>query len=68
MRLKHPGPPPHTITVPLHNPLKTAPLHGILVDVAHMRSMTLESLWNWSEAVRSRRRKCLVTNRVIRRR
>ena len=44
VRLQHPGPPAHFITVPLHNPLKTGTLHGILAEVAFMRSMTTESL------------------------
>ena len=44
VRLRHEGPPVHTITVPLHNPLKTATLHGILSEVAQMRSITIESL------------------------
>jgi predicted RNA binding protein YcfA (HicA-like mRNA interferase family) len=44
VRLWHPGPPAHTITVPLHNPLKTGTLHGILAEVALMRSTTVDSL------------------------
>ena len=44
VRLRHEGPPVHTITVPLHNPLKTGTLHGILAEVAQMRSVTIESL------------------------
>jgi len=44
VKLRHPGPPAHTITVPLHNPLKTGTLHGILAEVAQMRSTTVESL------------------------
>ena len=44
VRLRHEGPPAHAITVPLHNPLKTGTLHGILSEVAQMRSMTVESL------------------------
>src|SRR5207248_2575214 len=34
VRLRHERPPAHTITVPLHNPLKTGTLHGILSEVA----------------------------------
>ena len=41
---RHPGPPVHTITMPLHNPLKTGTLHGILSEVARMRAIPLESL------------------------
>lgn len=44
IKLRHQGPPAHTITVPLHSPLKTGTLHGILAEVAQMRSMTVESL------------------------
>ena len=43
VRLRHAGPPAHTITVPLHNPLKTGTLHGILSEVAQMRSITIDS-------------------------
>jgi hypothetical protein len=32
------------VTVPLHNPLKTGTLHGILSEVAQARSMSIESL------------------------
>ena len=44
VRLRHEGPPTHSITVPLHNPLKTGTLHGILADVARVLSITVESL------------------------
>lgn len=44
VRLRHEGPPAHTITVPLHNPLKTGTLHGILSEVAQVRSMTIETI------------------------
>jgi predicted RNA binding protein YcfA (HicA-like mRNA interferase family) len=44
VRLRRQGPPAHTITVPLHNPLKTGTLHGIFAEVALMRSTTVESL------------------------
>lgn len=43
-RLHHHAPPAHTITVPLQSPLKTGTLHGILAEVALMRSITVESL------------------------
>jgi predicted RNA binding protein YcfA (HicA-like mRNA interferase family) len=43
-RLKHEGPPVHTITVPRHDSLKTGTLHGVLSEVAQMRSVTVESL------------------------
>jgi predicted RNA binding protein YcfA (HicA-like mRNA interferase family) len=44
VRLRHKGPPAHTLTVPRHNPLKTGTLHGILAEVAQMQSTTIESL------------------------
>lgn len=44
VRLRHEGPPVHTITVPLHNPLKSGTLHGILSEIAQMRSIAIESL------------------------
>ena len=44
VRLFHPGPPTHYITVPLHDPLKTGTLHAILTEVAQLRSITTESL------------------------
>ena len=44
VRLRHEGDPAHTITIPFHNPLKTGTLHGILSEVAQMRSITMEFL------------------------
>ena len=44
VRLRHPGPPVHMITVPLHDPLKTGTLSGILSEVASMRSITIEAV------------------------
>jgi predicted RNA binding protein YcfA (HicA-like mRNA interferase family) len=44
VRLRHPGPPAHSITVPMHNPLKTGTLHGILEEVAAARSVSVEDL------------------------
>ena len=44
VRLRHPGPPAHLITVPWHNPLKTGTLHAILSEVARMRSTTVDAL------------------------
>ncbi len=44
VRLRHEAPPVHTITVPLHNPLKAGTLHGILSEVALARSITVESI------------------------
>lgn len=44
VRLQHEGPPVHTITVPLHNPLKTGTLHAILSEVTRVRSIPMESI------------------------
>jgi predicted RNA binding protein YcfA (HicA-like mRNA interferase family) len=44
VRLRHQGPPVHTITVPLHNPLKTDTRHGILAEVALMRCTDVDAL------------------------
>jgi predicted RNA binding protein YcfA (HicA-like mRNA interferase family) len=44
VRLRHEGPPVHTITVPMHDSLKTGTLHGILSEVARMRSISVESI------------------------
>jgi predicted RNA binding protein YcfA (HicA-like mRNA interferase family) len=44
VRLMHPGPPEHKISVPLHNPLKTGTLHAILAEVAQMRSVMIGSI------------------------
>ena len=43
-RMRHEGPPPHSITVPLHDPLKTGTLHSIVSEVAVMRSVATESI------------------------
>jgi predicted RNA binding protein YcfA (HicA-like mRNA interferase family) len=44
VRLQHEGPPVHGITVPNHQALKTGTLHGILTEVARMRSISIESI------------------------
>jgi hypothetical protein len=44
IRLRHPGPPVHLITVPNHDPLKTGTLHGILAEVTMMRGITIDAL------------------------
>jgi predicted RNA binding protein YcfA (HicA-like mRNA interferase family) len=44
VRLRNEGPPVHGITVPLHNPLKTGTLYGILSEVAQARAITIESI------------------------
>ena len=44
IRLRHPGPPEHLITVPRHNALKTGTLRGILGEVAQSRGITVGSI------------------------
>ena len=44
VRLRHDGPPGHSVTVPLHNPIKTGTLHGILSEVAQMTEISPDSL------------------------
>lgn len=44
VRLRSEGPPVHVITVPMHNPLKTGTLHGILAQIAQARSMEIEAI------------------------
>ena len=41
LRLRHPGPPLHTVTVPAHPKLKTGTLHGILSEVAERRAISI---------------------------
>jgi hypothetical protein len=42
--MRHGGPPAHSLTVPLHDPLKAGTLHGILSEVAQARSIAVESI------------------------
>jgi hypothetical protein len=42
--MRHEGPPAHTITIPLHDELKTGTLHAILTEVATRRAVTVEGL------------------------
>jgi predicted RNA binding protein YcfA (HicA-like mRNA interferase family) len=44
IRMRHEGPPAHSITIPLHDPLKTGTLHGIAAEVCQMRSIAVETL------------------------
>ncbi len=44
IRLRHDGPPAHSVSVPNHNPLKKGTLHGILADVAQARSVPIEAI------------------------
>jgi hypothetical protein len=34
----------HSVTIPLHSQMKTGTLHGILSEVAQMRSVSIETL------------------------
>lgn len=43
-RLRHDGPPPHSITIPLHDSLKVGTLHCILIEVSQMRSIAIEAI------------------------
>jgi predicted RNA binding protein YcfA (HicA-like mRNA interferase family) len=45
VRLRYSGSPVHNVTVPMHNPLKSGTLHGILAEVAEMRSVPIESIF-----------------------
>jgi len=47
VRLRHEGPPVHLVTVPLHDALKTGTLHGIVAEVALIRSTTVDALTEW---------------------
>ena len=44
IRLKYEGSPPHAITVPRHNLLKTGTLHGILTEVSRERSISMSAI------------------------
>jgi len=44
IRLRHDGPPAHSVSIPDHNPIKKGTLHGILTEVARARSSLLEGI------------------------
>jgi predicted RNA binding protein YcfA (HicA-like mRNA interferase family) len=44
VRLRYDGPPAHSITVPVHDPLKTGTLQGILAEVSVMRGISMDAL------------------------
>ena len=44
VRLRYEGPPAHSVTVPMHDPLKVGTLHGIIAEVAATRSITVKSI------------------------
>jgi predicted RNA binding protein YcfA (HicA-like mRNA interferase family) len=44
IRLFHQEAPTHSISVPLHNPLKIGTFHGILVEVAQAQSVSVQDI------------------------
>lgn len=44
IRMRHAGPPEHSITVPLHDALKIGMLHAILTQVAQAQGLRVEDL------------------------
>ncbi|MDB5987781.1 MAG: putative periplasmic or secreted lipoprotein [Nevskia sp.] len=44
IRLTHPGPPQHHVTIPAHSPLKLGTLAGILAEVAGHQGLSREQL------------------------
>jgi predicted RNA binding protein YcfA (HicA-like mRNA interferase family) len=46
IRLFHAAMPTHSISVPLHDPLKIGTFHGILVEVAKAQSISIQDILN----------------------
>ena len=46
IRLFHDAAPTHSISVPLHDPLKIGTFHGILVEVARAKSVSIQDILN----------------------
>jgi predicted RNA binding protein YcfA (HicA-like mRNA interferase family) len=44
LRLFHEAAPTHSISVPLHDPLKIGTFHGILVEVAQAQSISIQDM------------------------
>ncbi len=44
IRLFHQAAPTHSISVPLHDPLKIGTFHGILVEVAQVQSVSIQDI------------------------
>ncbi len=44
IRLFHQAVPVHSISVPLHDPLKVGTFHGILVEVAQAQSISVQDI------------------------
>ncbi|MGA9070138.1 MAG: type II toxin-antitoxin system HicA family toxin [Terracidiphilus sp.] len=46
IRLFHGAAPSHSISVPLHDPLKIGTFHGILTEVAQTQSISIQEILN----------------------
>ena len=46
IRLFHEAAPTHSISVPLHDPLKIGTFHGILVEVAQAQGISIQDNFN----------------------
>jgi predicted RNA binding protein YcfA (HicA-like mRNA interferase family) len=44
IRLSHQSAPTHSISVPLHDPLKIGTFHGILAEVAQAQSISIQEI------------------------
>lgn len=44
IRIYHEGAPVHSISVPLHDPLKIGTFHGILAEVARAQSISIQNI------------------------
>ena len=44
IRLSHQAAPAHSISVPLHDPLKIGTFHGILTEVARTQSISVQDI------------------------
>ena len=44
IRLSHQAAPTHSISVPLHDPLKIGTFHGILAEVAQAQSISVQDI------------------------
>jgi predicted RNA binding protein YcfA (HicA-like mRNA interferase family) len=44
IRLYHEAAPTHSISVPLHDPLKIGTFHGILIEVAQAQSISIQKI------------------------
>jgi predicted RNA binding protein YcfA (HicA-like mRNA interferase family) len=44
VRMRHDGPPTHSVTIPQHRPLKIGTLHALLHEVAQQQSVSIEHI------------------------